>query len=135
MKNGDASSAAPLIMVVDDDLDIRNTVAGILRDEGYRVTKAANGLEALRQLTAEGAELPALILLDMMMPIMDGSTFREEQQKQTPPIAAVPIVTFTAFGAPAQIDISWAAGRLGKPLRLEALLTIVTKHAGAGVLA
>jgi CheY-like chemotaxis protein len=117
----------PLILVVDDDLDIRNTVAGILEDEGYRVAKAGNGQEALTYLTAPGAPRPQLILLDMMMPIMDGTTFHEHQQRN-PDLAKIPILTFTAFGTPA--DVGWAAGRLSKPLRLEALLSMVAKHAG-----
>jgi CheY-like chemotaxis protein len=115
----------PLILVVDDDVDIRNTVAGILEDEGYRVARAGNGQEALTYLTAPDAPRPALILLDMMMPIMDGATFRERQQ-QRPELATIPILTFTAFGTPA--EVSWATGRLSKPLRLEALLTMVAKH-------
>jgi CheY-like chemotaxis protein len=117
----------PFILIVDDDVDIRNTVAGILEDEGYRVAKAANGQEALKLLTAPGAARPQLILLDMMMPIMDGAAFHEQQQR-LPTISAIPILTFTAFGNPA--DVSWAAGRLSKPLRLESLLTMVAKHAG-----
>lgn len=118
-------SEQPLILIVDDDVDIRNTVAGILTDEGYRVAKAGNGQEALTYLTNPGAPRPALILLDMMMPIMDGPAFRE-QQVQSPELAAIPVLTFTAFGNPA--DVSWAAGKLTKPLRLEALLTMVAKH-------
>jgi two-component system chemotaxis response regulator CheY len=121
-----APDEQPLILVVDDDLDIRNTVAGILEDEGYRVVKAGNGQEALRLLSAPGAPRPRLILLDMMMPIMDGATFRQHQE-QHPELSTIPILTFTAFGNPA--DVSWAAGRLTKPLRLEALLTMVAKHA------
>ena len=116
-----------LILVVDDDVDIRNTVAGILKDEGYQIAKAGNGQEALTYLTTPGSPRPALILLDMMMPIMDGAAFRE-QQVQHPELATIPVLTFTAFGTPA--DVSWAAGRLSKPLRLEALLTMVAKHVG-----
>jgi CheY-like chemotaxis protein len=119
-------SEPPLILIVDDDVDIRNTVAGILAEEGYRVAKAGNGQEALAYLTGANAR-PALILLDMMMPIMDGPAFRQHQV-QVPELAAIPVLTFTAFGNPA--DVSWAAGRLSKPLRLEALLTMVAKHVG-----
>ena len=115
----------PLVLIVDDDVDIRNTVAGILSDEGYRVAKASNGLEALDFLGAPGAPRPNLILLDMMMPIMDGATFHQRQQ-QRPEWATIPVLAFSAFGTPA--DIGWAAGRLTKPLRLEALLTMVAKH-------
>ena len=121
------SDERPLILIVDDDVDIRNTVAGILQDEGYRVQKAGNGQEALTHLTTPGAPRPHLILLDMMMPIMDGAAVREHQI-QHPDLATIPVLTFTAFGTPA--DLSWAAGRLSKPLRLEALLTMVAKHVG-----
>jgi CheY-like chemotaxis protein len=121
------SEERPLILIVDDDVDIRNTVAGILQDEGYRVLKAGNGQEALALLTAPSAPLPDLILLDMMMPIMDGAAFREHQVRH-PTLATIPVLTFSAFGAPA--DLSWAAGKLSKPLRLEALLTMVAKHVG-----
>jgi CheY-like chemotaxis protein len=114
-------------LVVDDDLDIRNTVAGILQDEGYQVAKAGNGQEALDYLNGPAKPRPRLILLDMMMPIMDGATFREHQQR-SPELAAIPVLAFTAFGNPA--DVTWAAGRLNKPLRLEALLTMIAKHAG-----
>jgi CheY-like chemotaxis protein len=119
--------ARPLVLVVDDDLDIRNTVAGILQDEGYQVAKAGNGQEALNYLTAPGNARPRLILLDLMMPIMDGPTFREHQQ-QRPELATIPILVFTAFGNPT--DVSWAVGRLTKPLRLESLLTMIAKHTG-----
>jgi CheY-like chemotaxis protein len=117
----------PLILIVDDDTDIRNTVAGILQDEGYRVAKAGNGREALTYLETPANPRPHLILLDMMMPIMDGPAFREHQQ-QSPDLATIPVLVFTAFGTPS--DVSWAAGRLTKPLRLEALLTMVAKHTG-----
>jgi two-component system, chemotaxis family, chemotaxis protein CheY len=117
----------PLILVVDDDVDIRSTVAGILQDEGYRVLTASNGKEALTTLTAPGAARPDLILLDLMMPIMDGATFHDHFEK-VPAVATIPILTFTAFGAPA--DVPWAAGRLSKPLRLEALLSLIEKHVG-----
>ena len=120
-------SDRPLVLVVDDDLDIRNIVAGILQDEGYQVAKAGNGQEALNYLNAPGSVRPRLILLDLMMPIMDGPTFREHQE-QSPDLAAIPVLIFTAFGNPA--DVNWAAGRLTKPLRLEALLTMVAKHTG-----
>jgi CheY-like chemotaxis protein len=62
------------ILVVDDDDDIREAVAEVLRDEGYETWGAANGQEALRALEGTG-ERPELILLDLMMPVMDGWDF------------------------------------------------------------
>jgi CheY-like chemotaxis protein len=62
------------ILVVDDDTDLREAVVEALRSEGYRVTAAKNGADALSHLRLER---PALVLLDLMMPVMDGWRFRE----------------------------------------------------------
>src|SRR5712675_834532 len=62
------------IVVVDDDDDIREAVREVLHEEGYRTVGAANGVEAL-QLLRSSPELPQLILLDLMMPVMDGWEF------------------------------------------------------------
>src|SRR5581483_2671539 len=67
-----AAHARCSVLVVDDDLIIRETVAALLEDDGYVVEQAANGLEALAHL--EG-HLPAVVLLDMRMPLMDGWAF------------------------------------------------------------
>ena len=69
--------AAPTILVVDDDADIRDAMCLILEHNGYRATAASNGEEALRVLRA-GRPVD-LILLDMMMPVMDGWGFRTSQ--------------------------------------------------------
>jgi CheY-like chemotaxis protein len=68
-----------LILVVDDDPDILQTLALCLSTEGYRVTMAANGQEALGLLAKEK---PAAILLDLMMPVMDGWQFVAEIEKR-----------------------------------------------------
>src|SRR5687768_14962698 len=67
--------ALALVLVVDDDADIRGVVAEILREEGHAVVEAGNGAEALATLEALAAARrapPALILLDMRMPVLDG---------------------------------------------------------------
>ena len=111
------------IMIVDDDADVRSTVADALEEEGYAVVTAANGREALKQLL-DGAR-PSLILLDMMMPEMNGWAFRAEQQQRAD-LAAIPIIIFTAYGVPrdtaAQVG---AQGYLRKPVRLDDLLAAV----------
>lgn len=113
------------ILVVDDDADIRGTVAEALEEEGFAVAKAENGAAALKMLLA-GAR-PDIILLDMMMPEMDGWAFRAEQQRH-PEIAAIPVIVFTAYGVPhetaAQIG---AQGFLKKPLRLDELLATINR--------
>ena len=65
----------PQILVVEDDASIRGLVSEVLRDDGYEVSEASNGVEALEAL---GERLPDLIVLDLMMPIMDGWRFVEE---------------------------------------------------------
>lgn len=83
------------VLVVDDDEDIRESLIGCLEDEGYRPIGAANGKQAL-DLLAGLDRLPCVIVLDLMMPIMDGRGFREEQLR-TPTLAGIPVVMISAF--------------------------------------
>src|SRR5579885_1306 len=80
------------ILVVDDDPGIRQTIADLLAEEGYLVTSAADGIDALDKL---GAALPALILLDIAMPRMDGYAFSEELERRglRP---SIPVLVLTA---------------------------------------
>ena len=113
-------SSQGTVLIVDDDLDIRSTIADALEEEGYEVAVAANGREALEKLF-EGAR-PNVILLDMMMPGTDGRAFRMEQLKH-PSIASIPIVVFTAYGVPRNTAAELGAhGFLKKPVRLDELL-------------
>jgi CheY-like chemotaxis protein len=117
-----------LVMVVEDDEDIRNGVRDILEDEGYRVEPAADGRDALAKLRA-GAARPSVILLDLMMPVMDGRTFRHAQMSD-PALGEIPVVVLSAdSSAHAKATAIRAAGLLKKPLRLEALLDVVAAHA------
>lgn len=108
------------VLIVDDDPDVRTSISDALEEEGYRVHRAANGREALR-LLREGAALPDVILLDMMMPDMDGWAFRSEQQKE-PRLSRIPVLIFSAYSLPidaaTQLD---AAGFLKKPIRMAEL--------------
>jgi CheY-like chemotaxis protein len=83
------------VLVVDDDADIRVALCELLEHEGYRTATAVNGEQALRFLTS--GERPCLVLLDLMMPVMDGWQFLEEQRKD-PALASIPIVVVTAAG-------------------------------------
>ena len=64
----------PLVMVVEDDVDIRLAIQEILHDEGFKTVLCGNGAEALDRLKGEGAK-PRVILLDMLMPVMNGMEF------------------------------------------------------------
>ena len=119
---------AKLILIVEDDLDVARLEAEVLEAEGYRTAIAANGWEALDHLRHNNP--PDLILLDMMMPIMDGWKFREEQRK-LPAVASIPVVTVTADsdarGKAASIQ---AAGHVAKPMRIDTLLDEVERICG-----
>lgn len=123
-----SDGAGRQILVVDDDLEIRECVVEVLRDEGYAATGAVNGREALALLAAAVVP-PDLILLDLLMPVMDGAEFRREQLKD-PHIAAIPTVIISA-----NAQVREAAARLGvaawlaKPLDLAVLLDAVEVYA------
>jgi CheY-like chemotaxis protein len=84
------------ILIVDDDNDVRSALSELLQEEGFSVEAAPNGREALAWLRG-GNIHPAVILLDLMMPGMDGWDFRSEQLRD-PRLAAVPVVIVSASG-------------------------------------
>jgi two-component system, chemotaxis family, chemotaxis protein CheY len=111
------------VLVVDDDLDIREIVQEILEAEGFKVATARDGNDALVYLAS--APPPGLILLDLSMPIMDGATFCLRRAGD-PRLAAIPVVVFSAAANIAErvraLDI---AGYVRKPLRMDELLKTV----------
>jgi len=117
------TKAAPTILVVDDEEDIREAIAWELTCEGYDVRTARNGREAIRQLSC--GRLPDAILLDLVMPDMSGWSFRAELLKD-PALAAIPLIL--ASGAPSiarDAKLMGAAMTLPKPFDLDRLLGAV----------
>lgn len=113
------------VLIVDDDVDIRETVEEILASEGFEVATARNGAEALEKLR-EG--LPRLILLDLFMPVMDGAEFRQ-QQMQDPEVAPIPVVVVSAAaGLEERIARLDVADHLEKPLDIEHLFDVVGRY-------
>jgi len=111
------------VLVVDDDDDLRESFRDVLEDEGYRVLTASNGYEALRTLRSEPP--PSVILLDLMMPVMNGWQFRTAQQLN-PELANIPVVIVTAGLNIDAATRDLAAHRcLKKPVSVEELLDAV----------
>src|SRR5205085_12014163 len=84
------------VLVVEDDHDVREALVEALEASDYHPMAAANGSEALQRLRS-GSEPPCVILLDVMMPVMDGREFREEQRRD-PALAEIPVVVLSAHG-------------------------------------
>jgi CheY-like chemotaxis protein len=118
-----------VVLVVEDDPDIRATLCDALEDNGYSPVGAANGVEALEYLRSD-AEKPCLILLDLMMPVMDGQTFRSEQVAD-PALARIPVVVISAYRDVEKYAVELATEYLPKPVRLETLLETARKHCDA----
>jgi CheY-like chemotaxis protein len=115
------------VLVIDDDDDVRHVVVEILAEEGYAVAAFSNGEEALTWL-ATADPLPGLILLDLMMPVMDGWEFRRRQAAHAR-WAGIPTLILTADGnSRTKASLLGVAGALPKPLTIEALLTQVARH-------
>jgi CheY-like chemotaxis protein len=113
------------ILVVDDDRDIRESLQDVLELEGYAVSTARNGQEAL---AVARASRPALILLDLFMPVMDGVEFRR-RQLQDPDLAQVPVVVVSAApGVEQRVSELGVAGHLEKPLELDQLFDLISLH-------
>jgi two-component system response regulator (stage 0 sporulation protein F) len=119
----------PQILVVEDDAVIRGLLSEVLRDDGYEVSEAANGAEALAYLTGH---TPDLIVLDLMMPVMDGWTFVEECRRADF-CGEVPIVITSASH-----DLPITAERLrsfgvrtclAKPFDVDGLVALVERYA------
>lgn len=116
-----------MVIVVEDDVDVASTMAEVLHDEGYGVITTPNGREALEVLRAL-PNPPGLILLDLMMPEMNGWEFRDAQIRDQA-LASIPVVIMTAFAERFDRDeLHGPSALLRKPLSTDALIDIVERH-------
>lgn len=123
-----ANHPCPMILVVEDDNAIREVLTDVLESEGYQVLNAPNGQEAIRLLRS--STLPCLILLDLMMPVMNGWQFRDEQ-RQDPVLAPVPVVVISADSDLASKAAAIKANDfLKKPIEINRLLDTVEQYCG-----
>ena len=109
---------APLVLVVDDDPDILDAIRDVVEAEGYRVAQARHGAEALDRVAEER---PDVVLLDLMMPVMDGVAFAEALRAR-PAWAGIPVVVISAVGDPERARAVRARAYLPKPFGVDDLL-------------
>lgn len=113
------------ILVVEDDTSIRELLVELLESEGYAVASAVNGLEGIKYLQAQGN--PDLILIDLMMPVMDGYSFRSEQLKNSS-WAQIPTVVMSAeANAKEKMKNFNITAFLSKPVELDTILKTVAR--------
>jgi two-component system chemotaxis response regulator CheY len=117
-----ASTERTTILVVDDDVDLRESLQELLEMQGYTVSTAEHGRHALQLL--RGGHRPQLILLDLMMPVMDGAEFLTELRGD-PELGNTTVLLVTAFadravGLPAQRILQ-------KPLRIPKFLALLAE--------
>jgi len=113
---------APTVFIVEDDPDTREMLGKFLELEGFHVETAANGRQALDRLS--GGLKASVIVLDLMMPIMDGWQFRREQVRNSA-LASIPVIVVSAAGKERLANIE-ANSYLTKPIDLEELLREVS---------
>ena len=109
------------ILVVEDNDDVREMMAVSLELEGHRVATAVNGRDALDKLNR--GERPCLILLDLMMPVMNGSEFARELQRD-PQLSQVPVVVISAATGEL-VRQTPADAFVAKPIDMDELLSVV----------
>jgi CheY-like chemotaxis protein len=111
------------ILLVEDDRDIREILAASLEDEGFEVMTASNGLEALRVLRTRPTP-PDVILLDLMMPVLDGYGFLAERRKD-PALASIPVAIVTASQGVDRRQVDTDTAIISKPIDLQRLVTML----------
>ncbi|HTJ47328.1 MAG TPA: response regulator [Kofleriaceae bacterium] len=113
----------PAVLIVDDDADIREALEEVLSESGYAVAIAADGADALDEMKAHA---PALVLLDLMMPNVDGWRVMDEMHRD-PSLCGIPVCVLSAFAelAPAAADTV-----LAKPIKVLPLLETVERFCG-----
>jgi CheY-like chemotaxis protein len=115
------------VLIIEDDSEIRACIAEALSYDGYTVSEARNGLEGLREALSHR---PDLIILDLMMPTMNGWQFRAAQ-KRDPALAEIPVIVISAVAAESAASLAGVAARFAKPFDFSTLLAAVEQYSAA----
>jgi CheY-like chemotaxis protein len=115
------------VMIVEDDLEARESLAAVLTSEGYAVVAAEHGQAALEQLRKSPADF-CLIILDLFMPVMNGWAFRDAQVKD-PNLARIPVVVISADASAARRAAGLGiAAAMTKPVDFDRFLAVVGEY-------
>jgi CheY-like chemotaxis protein len=118
-----------LVMVIDDDADIREMIKVLLEVEGYRVVTAIDGVDAMEKLSREE---PALILIDLMMPRMDGEQFIVALRQRG--LTKVPVIVMSGHSVSGKRSDKFRGHPcLTKPVEIDDLMAVVRRFAGHGI--
>ena len=124
-----------MVLIVDDDKDLREVLGEILGTHGYQVVLARHGVAALEYLRLSTDTTPDVILLDLMMPVMGGEAFLREQRGDAA-LRHIPVFLMTAAAGPGAIEASLRPTRMFvKPIDVPKLLVALTEHTTALVAA
>ena len=116
------------ILIVDDDFGIRSNLRKLFEGEGYSVVLTIHGQAALDFLTGSPTSPPGVILLDLMMPVMDGPTFLQELRRLQPEMFAHIPVFLVSAGLNTHRITPYATGYLNKPFNLDELSRIAARY-------
>ncbi len=124
------SETGPLVMVIDDDADIREMIKVLLEVDGYRVVTAIDGIDAIEKLGT--GEEPALILVDLMMPRMDGEQFIVALRRSG--AAKVPVIVMSGHDVSGKRPDKFRGHPcLTKPVEIDDLMAVVRRFAGHSI--
>jgi len=129
---GPENETARLALIVDDDAEVRLSLARLVRQEGYATATASNGQEALDYLRA--GERPSVIILDLAMPVLDGWAFLEQRQL-SPDLRSIPVIVISGQGDVTRRVAAMNAAFLPKPVWPETLIATMQTIRTAGAAA
>lgn len=121
-----SNTGSNTILLIEDDDSIREITQELLESEGYNVATAANGHAALELLHSMRDDLPCLILLDLMMPVMDGWQFMEKKRVD-PQLNAIPVVAFSALEE-RKISAARTDDVIRKPINPDVMIKVIKKY-------
>lgn len=122
----EAADCHNTILLIEDDPNLRSSMQAVLEVEGYQVVTAEHGLAGLQRL--DETALPCLILLDLMMPVMNGWEFLETMRERCDTVPQPPVVVVSAAAQLEDVQVRFRCQVLRKPFDIDHLLAVAEQH-------